>query len=123
MTFESLCSTDHTMSENKAPSVLLLGAGYTLQRLATRLVAGKCLLTSRSDVTAAQFRSEGLEASVLNICNWEDLWELLQAHPSIDTIVDSVPPIIDRNVGQSDSGGLEETAIRGVRNVCRAAKR
>ena len=75
------------------PHVLLLGGGYTLQRVAELLPRESFVITSRSAVTCAAWRGSGLNAHQVSLDDRESLISLFKTYPHLRQIVDSVPPV------------------------------
>ena len=75
-----------------AASILLLGGGYTLSRLAARLDPQSFVITATSEEKVAEFSAQGFNAALVNIESPESFTRLLSEHPKIQTLVDSVPP-------------------------------
>ena len=90
---------------NESPHCLLLGGGYTLQRLAAIMPKGSFVITSRSRERCAAWISQGWFAETLSIDDSERLAQILGRYPSIKVIVDSVPPL------------REGDPVRGVSSV------
>lgn len=91
-----------------APRILLLGGGYTLQRLALRLEPGSFVITSRNPVLCSTWRSQGFVAHVVSLDDASTLDDLFKRFPQLEILVDSVPPL---------RGGGDPAA--GVKNVVR----
>lgn len=75
------------------PHVLLLGGGYTLQRVAELLPSDSFVITSRSAETCGEWRRRGWNAHQGDLENRESLLALFAAYPTLRKIVDSVPPV------------------------------
>jgi dTDP-4-dehydrorhamnose reductase len=90
------------------PTVLLLGGGYTLQRVATLLPAKTFVITSRSEVTCAAWRAREWYAHPVSLSDPASIRDLFSLYPGITTIVDSVPPL------------REGDPTHGVQNLCKA---
>ena len=75
------------------PHVLLLGGGYTLQRVAELLPSESFVITSRNAETCAQWKARGWNACQVDLENRASLGSLFAIHPGIRTVVDSVPPV------------------------------
>jgi dTDP-4-dehydrorhamnose reductase len=90
------------------PTVLLLGGGFTLEKLAAALNPGSFVITSRSPEKCAAWKARGWTARELDIGSLPDIESLVPEFPSLSAIVDSVPPFPGRD------------PACGVRNVCAA---
>jgi nucleoside-diphosphate-sugar epimerase len=77
-----------------AGKVLLLGAGYTLQRVASIFPnTQELVLTSTNSEKVARWREQGFSAELCDLTAPEQLAALFETHPAISTLVDSVPPL------------------------------
>lgn len=85
---------------------VLLGGGYTLQRLAERLSPETFVITSRDKARCDSWQAQGWNACQVSLDDPGSLKQLFESYPEITTIVDSVPPL---------RGGGDPA--RGVRNV------
>jgi nucleoside-diphosphate-sugar epimerase len=74
------------------PDVLLLGAGYTLQRVARELGSERVLLTHTSSRGVERSVSQGFKALKVDLRYQEDVDVLIRSLDGIRYIVDSVPP-------------------------------
>ena len=91
------------------PHVLLLGGGYTLQRVAELLPRDSFVITSRSAETCGEWRRRGWNAQQVDLENRESIITLFATYRSIRTIVDSVPPV--------RGGGDPATGVRNLVSV------
>ena len=80
------------MHSPESTSILLLGGGYTLNRLATRLDPQSFVITATSKEKVAEFAAQGFNTVLVNIERPESFARLLNEYPKIQTLVDSVPP-------------------------------
>jgi nucleoside-diphosphate-sugar epimerase len=96
-----------------APTTLLLGGGYTLQLVATKIPHGSFVITSRSAEQCEHWRARGWEACQVAIDDPATLERLFAQYPTLRVLVDSVPPL--RTVSDDAEG-----AERGVQCVVRA---
>lgn len=99
------------MAVTPQPHVLLLGGGYTLQRVAELLPAPSFVITSRSAATCAHWKARGWATHQVDLENRESIVSLFDAYPGIRKIVDSVPPV---------RGGADPAV--GVKNLVSALK-
>lgn len=102
------------------PSILLLGSGYTLVRLAAVLAPGTFVLTSRQPDRVAAWRSRGLLAASIDSAVQSDLRAVISAFPTIGTVIDSVPPPRDLSPPQLNQGARERGEVllnAGVRRL------
>lgn len=81
------------MAVNSAPHIALIGGGYTLQRVAELLKPGEFVITSRNVATCEEWRARGWYAHQLIIEDLGSIRGLFTAFPTIQRIVDSVPPL------------------------------
>ncbi len=97
--------------DSSASSVrtVLLGGGYTLQRVARLLPAETFVMTSREKARCDEWRTYGWNACQVSLDDPESLTRLLDTYLHIETIVDSVPPF----------RGVDDPS-KGVRNVVRS---
>jgi nucleoside-diphosphate-sugar epimerase len=107
------------------PRYLLLGSGYTLTALARLFPQGDMLLTTRSEEKCAYFRQHGYLAEVLCIRSGGHLHDLLAAYPSLEVVVDSVPPLVTSEVRRAlTNDDLPQNwlsqSLFGVKNVVAA---
>lgn len=99
------------------PTVLLLGGGYTLGRVANDLAATSFIITTRSNDKLENFRSNGFTAELLSVESAKELKQLLLKYPTISTVVDSVPPL--RGDGDPLLGVKNIAAAVSASNVSR----
>jgi nucleoside-diphosphate-sugar epimerase len=93
-----------------SPTTLLLGGGYTLQRVAERLPSGSFVITSRRADQCAEWRARGWEASTVALDDISSLQAVFARYPTLRVVVDSVPPL------RAKGDGTDEVT-RGVRSV------
>lgn len=96
--------------KTQTPTTLLLGGGYTLQRVAEKFPGGSFVITSRSAEQCEQWRARGWESFQVAIDDLASLERLFAQYPSLRVIVDSVPPLCSAS---ADAAGAE----RGVQCV------
>lgn len=77
------------------PSILLLGCGYTLSRVAHLLGTDAVVCAARRAASTEALRAQGFCCEEGSIESTEQLTELFIRYPSITTVVDSVPPLLD----------------------------
>ena len=94
---------------DRAPKTLLLGGGYTLQKLACTLPEGSFVITSRSHDRCAEWRKRGWIAERVAIDSPDGVNALFTNYPSLRVVIDSVPP-------------LPEEATKGVSIVANAVR-
>jgi nucleoside-diphosphate-sugar epimerase len=97
------------MAVTLEPTILLLGGGYTLQRLAALLQSGSFVITSRNTAQCSQWRSQGFLSHRVDIEDPATLDSLFESFPLLQVLVDSVPPL---------RHGADPAV--GVKNVVRA---
>lgn len=95
------------MAVNQEPTVVLLGGGYTLQRVAASLPSNRFVITSRRNDVCERWRAAGWNAHRVAVDEPDTLRSLWAEYPNISVVVDSVPPLRD--------GG---DPARGVMNIC-----
>ena len=98
------------MAVDTSVSVILLGGGYTLQRVAEKLPSGSFVITSRREEQCAVWRARAWKADIVNIESEESLKALFSRYPRARVLVDSVPPL---RIG---------LPARGVENVVEALR-
>lgn len=81
------------MAVNSEPTILLLGGGYTLQRLASQLESGSFVITSRNSEQCSVWRSQGFIAHRVDVEDPATLDSLCESFPRLRVLVDSVPPL------------------------------
>ncbi|MEN9845832.1 MAG: hypothetical protein RIS36_979 [Pseudomonadota bacterium] len=96
------------------PHILLLGGGYTLQRVAELLPSENFVITSRKAETCAQWTARGWNACQVDLESHESLVSLFSTYPSIRTIVDSVPPV--------RGGGDPAVGVKNLLSVIKGKK-
>ena len=105
------------MAVNDSPTIALVGGGYTLQRVAKLLDPHFFVMTSRQEEQCALWRSRGWNSAVLDLEKPETIEAFLARYPSLQVVVDSVPPL---HTVQPDTGvknlveRLEHSSIRKV---------
>jgi nucleoside-diphosphate-sugar epimerase len=97
---------NHTVADVRT---VLLGGGYTLQRVAERLSPEAFVITSRDKSRCDSWRARGWNACQVSLDDPGSLEQLFTSYPELTTIVDSVPPLR----GRGDPAA-------GVRNVVSA---
>lgn len=97
------------------PTVLLLGGGYTLQRVAERLVPGTFIITSRNAEQCARWQQHGWATYAVSIADKDVVNALFADNPQVKVVVDSVPPLRPERTNH----GLVDVA-HGARNVAQA---
>jgi nucleoside-diphosphate-sugar epimerase len=96
--------------EKRQPHTLLLGGGYTLQRLAGVLPEGSFVITSRRETQCREWRAKGWLAEQVEIDNLEALRRIFDHYPALTVLIDSVPPL------------PQQDCARGVADVVAAVK-
>ena len=101
-------------SDNSSPDVLLLGGGYTLQKVAELLPVDRFVITSRDPRTCEEWRGRGWHVGQVSLEDPGSLVKLFSEFPSLEVIVDSVPPL--RGSGDP-AGGVKRVvaALAGTR--------
>jgi nucleoside-diphosphate-sugar epimerase len=100
---------------NTSPTILLLGGGYTLQRVAERLEPGSFIITSRSAEQCERWRQHGWLAGVVSVDDADGVRAIFAQNPGLKVVVDSVPPLRSGHGTDADAH-----AALGVRTVCQA---
>jgi nucleoside-diphosphate-sugar epimerase len=75
------------------PHIALVGGGYTLQRVAEILKPGEFVITSRNASTCEAWRAKGWYAHQVSLEDAASANGLFTAFPTIQRVVDSVPPL------------------------------
>ncbi|MCO6429312.1 MAG: hypothetical protein J5J00_00500 [Deltaproteobacteria bacterium] len=91
-------------------TVLLLGGGYTLSRVAAILDPSTFIITSRERLKLDSFANAGWTGAVADNSSLASLQAIADDYPDIEVVVDSVPPP-RTETAEADSG---------VRNLLRA---
>lgn len=105
------------MAVNSFPIIALVGGGYTLQRVAKLLDPLSFVITSRQEEQCTLWRSHGWNSAVLDLEKPETIGEFLARYPSLEIVVDSVPPL---HSSQPDVGvknvveRLEHSSVRKI---------
>ncbi len=99
----------------KTPRIALIGAGFTIERVAAKLVPAETVIATRSEEKAARYRTLGFSAQQLDIANAAEVAQFFLRFSKLETLVDSVPPLS----GDLRAGG---TAHDGVRNIVEGAR-
>lgn len=99
-----------------APKILLLGCGYTLRRVAANQDPSSIVIVVRSSESAAQLKEMYPHVHALSTESLVDLTDLLTAYPSLECVVDGIPPFRETDVGET----ALEYATRGVSNTIAA---
>jgi nucleoside-diphosphate-sugar epimerase len=97
------------------PTILLLGGGYTLERVAQLLPANTFVITSRSRERCDIWRTKGWLSHPVSLEDGAELINLFKTYPSIKVLVDGVPPLHQLNTDERSN-----PAESGVRNVIKA---
>lgn len=92
------------------PHILLLGGGYTLQKVAELLVPGSFVITSRDQETCRFWEGRGWKTCQVSLEEPATITALFDRYPSLTCVVDSVPPL---RVGDP---------ARGVQHLCEAMR-
>lgn len=90
-----------------SPSILLLGGGHVLQKIADNLAPGSFVITSRREQQVDQWKATGILSERVDTLNPKSLEPVLKSYPSIQTVIDSVPPIFSKDT--STTTGIENT--------------
>lgn len=91
-------------------STILLGGGYTLQRVAEKLHAGSFVITSRKQEQCQEWRQRGWKAEVADVENLDSLKRVFERYTAARVLVDSVPPL---RAGRAVAG--VEAVIKALR--------
>lgn len=98
------------MAVEESVSIILLGGGYTLQRVGERLPSDSFVITSRREEQCEIWRKHRWNAAVASIESADSLKTLFSRYPNARVLVDSVPPL---RTGRPS---------RGVENVVEALR-
>jgi nucleoside-diphosphate-sugar epimerase len=77
----------------KNPTILLLGGGYTLERVAKLLPADSFVITSRSKERCDAWQAKGWLSYPISLKDDTAVVNLFKSYPTIKVLVDSVPPL------------------------------
>lgn len=72
--------------------ILLLGGGYTLERVAALLPRHSFVITSRNFEKVRAWQQKGWQACILDVNQPETIAGALAQYPNLTVLVDSVPP-------------------------------
>lgn len=72
--------------------ILLLGTGYTLEKVAENLPVGSFVVTSRQKQKLEEFKKRGWITEKLDVSSISELEEVLSRYPDLTCVLDSVPP-------------------------------
>ncbi|MCB0338836.1 MAG: NAD-dependent epimerase/dehydratase family protein [Bdellovibrionales bacterium] len=90
------------------PTVLLLGGGYVLSRLANELEQGSFVITSRDLTKIEDWRKKHYFAELCDTAIPDQISTIFEKHTAIDTVIDSIPPF----------SGEKDKTLGGVENTC-----
>lgn len=96
------------MYELDTPQILLLGCGYTLEKVAKSLPAGSFIATVQTEAKAQLLRANGMTVEICSLTEKESISSIFAKYPNIKVLVDSVPPL---------AGNQSSEWTAGVRNV------
>jgi hypothetical protein len=83
------------LSHAQKPVIALLGGGYTLTRVASMLSPGSFVITSRDEAKCAEWAHQGWISHRVALDDPSTVEGLFHSFPSIEVLVDSVPPMRD----------------------------
>lgn len=89
---------------------LLLGGGYTLAKLASRLNPDEFVITTTNSSKLNAFQRLGYRAILADLTQPDSLAEVFREHPGIETVIDSVPP-------QPDNSRVIEESVRAMKSA------
>ncbi len=104
------------MGREFKPTILLLGAGYTLTQLMKRLSTSSVLYTVKSEESlkkAGEIVGRRYHGVTLDLNSPSSIRDIFEEYPSIEIIIDSIPP-------RAPDGGGDMT--QGVQNLCAVIK-
>jgi nucleoside-diphosphate-sugar epimerase len=96
------------------PTILLLGCGYTLSRLAEILPQGMTIATASREESCAALSARAIPVLQVDLRDSGALADAVARFPTLHTIIDSVPPLGGR------PGSSDQDPLRGSREVARA---
>jgi nucleoside-diphosphate-sugar epimerase len=76
-----------------SPKILLLGGGYTLNKVAERLEPASFVITSRNEDQRAKWKALGWNSFKVELDDQDSIKSLFDEYPDIEVLVDSVPPL------------------------------
>lgn len=103
--------------ESAKPTILLLGGGYTLQRVAALLPKGSFVITSRELSRCQEWRALGWCAESASLEDSESVERVFHKYPSIEVVVDSVPPLRSGDATRGSQAvvhGMVQSSVRRV---------
>lgn len=98
-----------------SPTILLLGGGYTLSRLANELPAGTFLITTTTVAKHERYCANGWNSILLDLKNETQVRKIFSEYPDLKTVIDSVPPLKEEFAGKDKS-------LVGAHNISKAMK-
>jgi dTDP-4-dehydrorhamnose reductase len=101
------------VNQSNAPTIALLGGGYTLQRVGSMLAPGSFVITSRDADTCAAWSRNGWLSHRVALDDPRSIESLFRAFPTLEVLVDSVPPFRD---------GEPSRGVRAVVDAIRDSK-
>ncbi len=103
--------------EMRQPHTLLLGGGYTLQRLAHVLSPGSFVITSRREAQCREWRAQGWLAEQLEIDDLEALHGIFDRYPSLAVLIDSVPPLPQQDCSRGVAAVVAAVKGTGISRI------
>lgn len=102
--------------------IALIGAGFTIERVARRVPEAETVIATRSQEKVAEFRARGFSAEQVDIADWHAVNKFFSHHPRLQVIVDSVPPLSGEiHPGGSPADGAAHI-VHGARAHCPALR-
>lgn len=103
--------------ESVQPTILLLGGGYTLQKVAGLLPKGSFVITSREPLRCEVWRAMGWCAEATSLEDFEGVQGIFLRYPGIEVVVDSVPPLRSGDAAQGPkmvTHAMENSTVRRI---------
>ena len=84
-------STDVSIASPN-PTILLLGCGYTLRRVAAKFDPAQIVLAVRTQESAAELAVQYPFVHALSTANKQEIEQLVTTYPSLQCVIDGIPP-------------------------------
>lgn len=105
------------MAVKREPHIVLLGGGYTLQKVAELLEPGSFVITSRDQETCRMWEERGWRACRVSLEHPATITALFDQYRSLSCVVDSVPPLRVGDPAQGVKHLCDVVRGRGVTKV------
>lgn len=96
------------------PKILLLGAGYVLSYVAKHLDFSEFIATSRNNEKLIEFEKSGIVGRKFDRSADSNINSILEEFPSIDILIDSIPPSKNKNEMDEYFKSLQELSLKKI---------